>query len=169
MKKYLFFVFLFCILAFYFVVWNQKPISQSEYLGNGITKITLADDNIVLEEYTKSLKTTAFELTYYIQESRETPSKVHYFNLFNLRKYKKFVAIAQKMTGLSQDEINAGVQEAITLAHDHPRQILVETDKVIFGQWEINWRISQHLREPADVDDNLLRYFCLEGKIILEE
>ena len=129
-------------------------------MGNGITKTTVVHKNIVLEEYIKDLKTVRFALTYHVQKEHK---RFHYYNLFDFPKYKMFLSIAEKITGLSKTEINVKVNEVIILAEKNPAQLVLETSETIEGEWVLTWKVAQELLEPGIIDDNVLRYFSLLG------
>ena len=154
------FLFLFCILALYLVVWYQKPSSKSEYLGNGITKTTITRGNIVSEDFSSNSQTMHFEITYNMKK----PSQVLYHNLYDLPKYKKFLSLIAEITGFTQNEIHKQVQEALALAKENPKQHFVITPEIIKNPWELSWKVSQDLQEPGDEKDNILQYFSIIGQ-----
>ena len=140
-------------LGLYFSMFPQFSVPNNTP-DKGLIKSSIPLNEMVLELYSKDMELKKFHLRYFIQHSRKNPATVFKRNLLNLKGYPEFLEFAERLSGLTQEEVNTKVIEILSLAKQHPFQILVQSPKESAHGWTTYWQSSQLLNEISNEDDN---------------
>lgn len=157
------FIFILCISAFYLVGWYYTPAPSSKYVGDGVTKTIVKHENVILEMFTKDLRIEHFRLTYEIPQDRDKYSGVYKHNLFNFKQYRRFINMAEDISGLNQQEVAKGINKILALANKNPYLTIQDSPTQKTQDWYLQWRITQNINIPEHKEDNIPLSFSLIG------